>query len=231
MKKNLIFVIILLMVGALAACSTQSAQGGAPAGAPAAGGAAPAGGPNGTGSSTGQSSGTATSAKIAIESKVGIGILKLEGTDQAVDAAKAQELLPLFKALKTLSTNNNTAVAEITALNTQIKNTMTADQLSAIENMNITTSELRTLLETYGVTSSASSSSSSSSSSQGGMGGPGGPDGAMMAVMSGASTTSSKTQATPNAAAAMTTSRKTAGGYNLTLVDPIIKLLQSKITK
>ena len=63
-----------------------------------------------------------------------IGILKLEGTDQAVDAAEeAKELLPLFQALKTLSTNNNTAVDEITALNKQIKTSLTSDQLSAIK--------------------------------------------------------------------------------------------------
>jgi hypothetical protein len=50
-----------------------------------------------------------------------------------------------------------------------------------------------------------------------------------MAVVSGQSSSrSSSTVATPNAAAALATSRKSAGGYNLTFVDPIIKLLESK---
>lgn len=222
MKKNLILVVILLLVGTLVACSAaQSTTSGVAANRP-----------SGSGSAS-QTKGTSTASELPLESKVGIGILQLEGTDQAVDEAKAKELLPLFKALKTLSTNNNTAVDEITALNKQIKNTMTADQLTAIEKMSLTTAEIRTLMEKNGLLSANSASSSgSNSSSQGGFGGPGGPpDAAMMAAMGGSGSTSSKTRATPNAAAAMNTSRKTAGGYNLTFAEPIIKLLESKITK
>src|SRR6266498_609956 len=51
-------------------------------------------------------------AKMPVEQKLGIGILKLEGTSQAVTARQAQDLLPLWKAVKTLSTSNNTSPQE-----------------------------------------------------------------------------------------------------------------------
>ncbi len=135
MKKNLIIISILLLVGVLVACSSvQARPDGAPSGRPARpGGAGAAGEPGASSATGGQVNGTPQPLEMPLESKVGIGILKLEGTDQAVDETKAKELLPLFKALKVLSTETNTAVAEITALNTQIKNSMTADQLKAIE--------------------------------------------------------------------------------------------------
>ncbi len=229
MKKSLIIASILLLVGILVACNTMQAgpAGGMPGGGPNGGGPVPSG-------ENAQGQGEPQEVSLPIESKVGIGILKLEDTDLAVDSAKAEELLPLFKALKVLSTDNNTAVDEITALNTQIKNTMTAEQLTAIEDMGFTMQDIRTMMSSYGLTATAGTSSSSSSSNGDrnfGGGGPGGmPGGGMMGGVMSGNTSNSTTQATPNAAAAMTTSRKTAGGYNLTFVDPIIKLLQSKIS-
>lgn len=224
MKKSLFIVSILFLVGGLVACNSFAAQGSAPTGSSNANGmpAGPA--------QAGQASNETQTSSLPVDSIVGIGILKLEGTDQAIDAAKAKELLPLFKALKVLSGENNTAVAEISALNKQIKNTLSADQLTAIEKLNITSSDLKTLMDTYGISSSTSSSSSSSSSGE--MGGPGGPGGDMMMVMSGgkSSSSSTTTKSTPNAAAALTISRKSAGGLNLTFVEPIIKLLESKVT-
>lgn len=229
MKKSLIIASILLLAGILVACNTAQPGpgGGMPAGGategvmPANGGQPPQGEPQ--------------EMELPIESKVGIGILKLEETELAVDESKAEELLPLFKALKVLSTDNNTAVDEISALNTQIKNTMTAEQLTAIENMEITMKDLRTMMGTYGLTGTTGGSPANSSNTNGqrefGGGGPGGmPGGGMMGGMMGGGPTNGSVQSTPNAAAAMTTSRKTAGGYNLTFADAVIKLLQSKIT-
>ncbi len=223
MKKTLLIISFLLLVGGLVACSTGPAQG------VASSSSAP-GMPSGAGPASQSSSGT-QAASLPVESKVGMGILKLEGTNQAVDSTQAKELLPLFKALKILSSENNTAVAEISALNKQIKNTMTADQLSAIEKMNFSSSDIKTLMDTYGISSSTSSSNFSMSENM--MGGPGGPGGEMMMVMGAGqrSSSSSSTKATPNAAAALIISRKSAGSYNLTFVDPIIKLLGSKISK
>jgi hypothetical protein len=235
MKKTIIITLILALAGVLVACTALSGQGGAPAGAPAGTSGEPPAGAGGPGGPQGQSTtgnGTAQAQTMPVDSITGIGIIKLEGTENAIDSETAANLLPLFKALKALSTNSNTSVAEMSALNKQIKNTLTAEQLTAIENLKITTADVSKLLKENGLTSSASSTSSGSSSNRnnGGMGGP--PDGGMMMIASGnTSTTTSKTQATPNAVAALTTSRKTAGGYNLTFADIIIKALQAKVTK
>jgi hypothetical protein len=237
MKKIIFISLILILASVLAACTTLSGQGAAPGGAPSGipgGGTVGAGGPGGGQGQSTTGNGTAQTQTMPVDSIVGIGIIKLEGTDSAIDSETATNLLPLFKALKALSTNSNTSVAEMTALNKQIKNTLTADQLTAIENLKITSADVNKLLKEKGLASSAFSGSSSSAGNRnnGGMGGP--PDAAMMMTSGmggGSTTTTSKTQATPNAVAALTTSRKTAGGYNLTFADIVIKTLQAKVTK
>ncbi|NMB54270.1 MAG: hypothetical protein GYA15_06170 [Leptolinea sp.] len=223
MKKSIIIASILVLAGILVACAArQQFPSGGPGGGPQSGSA---------GRQTGGGASTQT-AELPLESKVGIGILKLEGTEQAVDAEEAKDLLVLFKALKTLSTESNTAVDEISALNIQIKNTLKADQLAAIEKMSITMQDLRTLTQSYGVETTGYSSGTSSSSSRSNFnGGPGGMGGMIGGMMGGGPESSSSTKATPNAAAALTISRKAAGGYNLTFADAIIKLLESKISQ
>jgi len=235
-KKTILITLILVLAGVLVACTALSGQGeassGAPSGAP---GNIPAGAgrPGGAPGQTTSDSGTAQAETMPFDSIAGIGIIKLEGTESAIDSETAVNLLPLFKALKALSTNSNTSVAEMTALNNQIKNSLTADQLTAIENLKITSADVAKLMKENGLTSTTSSGSASTSSNRnnGGMGGP--PDGSMMMIASGgaSSTSGSTTQATPNAVAALTTSRKNAGGYNLTFADMVIKILQKKVTE
>jgi hypothetical protein len=215
MKKNLIIIATLILMGILAACSLPFSSS--------------------TQSSTrsSQNSALADPSKLPVESKLAIGILKLEGTDQSVDSTEAKELLPLFMALKTLSTNNNTAPEELTALNKQIQSTMKADQISAIEKMTITSAELRTLIGNNGSTT-RSSSNTNSSQTGGNNFGPGGGGGGIPGITGGGggqTTNSSRVVATPNAAQAAQTLRRTAGGLNLTLAQPVIDLLNSKITK
>jgi hypothetical protein len=215
MKKNLMITASLILMGILAACSLPFSIG-----------------TQTSSTRSSQNSALADPSKLPVESKLGYGILKLEGTDQALDSTEAKELLPLFMALKTLSTNNNTAPEELTALNNQIKNTMKADQLTAIEKMTITSAELRTLIANNGSTTGSTSSNTNSSQSGGNFGG-GGPGGGIPGITGGGgqTTNSSRVVATPNAAQAAQSSRRTAGGLNLTLAQPVIDLLNSKITK
>jgi hypothetical protein len=235
MKKSIVIALILILAGVLVACTAIAGQNGALSGAPNGEAPSGAGGPGGRqGGAPGQApsgSSTAQAESLPIDSVAGIGIIKLEGTDNAIDKDTASNLLPLFKALKALSTNSNTSVAEITALNKQIKNTLTADQITAIENLKITSTDVNKLLKENGLTATTSSTSSSSASNRenGGMGGP--PDGGGMMMMAAGNTSSSKTQATPNAVAALATSRKSAGGNNLTFADIIIKILEAKVAK
>ena len=221
MKKNLMVLTVLILTGLLAACSlpfSSSSQ---------------------TSTRSSQSSAFSDPSKLPVESKLAIGILKLEGTEQAVDSVEAKELLPLFNALKTLSTNNNTAAEEITALNKQIKSTMKVEQITAIEKITFTTADLRALMTETGVgnTGPASNNGSSTNASrQGGNNfGPGGPGGGggIPGISGGVGQTTSTTrvQSTPNAAQAAQTGRRTAGGLNLTFAQPVIDLLKSKISQ
>jgi hypothetical protein len=213
MKKNLMITATLILMGILAACSLPFSSS------------------SSTSTRASQNSALADPSKLPIESKMAIGILKLEGTDQAVDSTQAKDLLPLFMALKTLSTNNNTAPEELTALNKQIKNTMKADQITTIEKMTITSEEVRTLIANNGASTSSSSSNTNSAAAGGNNFGPGGPGGGIPGITGGGQTSTTRVQATPNAAQAAQTLRRTAGGLNLTLAQSVIDLLNSKISK
>jgi len=80
-----------------------------------------------------------------------VGTLKLEDTEQAVSADEAAKLLPLWQAYRSLSISQTAAEAEVVALLNQIKSTMTADQVQAINAMNLTSSEMMDLVQSMGV--------------------------------------------------------------------------------
>jgi hypothetical protein len=80
-----------------------------------------------------------------------VGTLKLEGTDLAVTSGQAAELLPLWKAVKSLGSSDTTAQEEIDALYVQIKETMTAEQLAAIDAMTFTREDQSALMTQLGI--------------------------------------------------------------------------------
>lgn len=90
-------------------------------------------------------------AKMPVEQKLGIGILKLEGTPQAITAGQAKDLLTLWKAVKSLSNSNTTSPEEISALYKQIEEALTPDQVQAIQKMTWTQEELRATMQQLGV--------------------------------------------------------------------------------
>jgi hypothetical protein len=117
-----------------------------------------------------------TLASLTIQNKLGFGILKLEGTNQAVTASQASTLLPLWMAVKSLNSNNTTSPAEMTALYQQIEDSLTTAQVQAIQNLSLTQTELNSMIQqqrTVTGTSPRSSSSNSSSNFQPQAGGAG----------------------------------------------------------
>ncbi len=86
-----------------------------------------------------------------IEQKLAIGTLKLEGTANAVTADEAAELLPLWKAVKSMSTGSNTSTEEMNALYEQIQGTMTAEQVQAIKDLELTMEDTQALMKEFGV--------------------------------------------------------------------------------
>jgi len=80
-----------------------------------------------------------------------LGTLQLENTNLAVDSAQAAELVPLWKVLRSLTTSDTAAQAEIEAVLRQIQEVMTADQIEVISALEITPDGMQSLLQDLGI--------------------------------------------------------------------------------
>jgi hypothetical protein len=89
--------------------------------------------------------------KMTLPEKLAIGTLKLEGTDMAVDTKEAADLLPLWKAVRSLSTSQTISTKEMDALYSQIEGAMTKDQVKAIEEMSLTRDDISKLMADLGI--------------------------------------------------------------------------------
>ena len=74
--------------------------------------------------------------------QLALGTLKLEDGELAVNEDQAAELLPLWQALQSLSNSQTTAQAELDAVLKQIQGTMSAEQVAAIAEMQLTEDSL-----------------------------------------------------------------------------------------
>lgn len=92
-----------------------------------------------------------TTKELAPELELLMGTVKLEETDYPVDSAQAAELLPLWQAMKSLTESQTAAQAEIDALLNQITDTMTPEQLAAIDDMNLTMQNFSEVAEQLGL--------------------------------------------------------------------------------
>jgi hypothetical protein len=237
LKKVLTLLILVPVIFALAACSSLKL-------------------PGSTSSTTSQNQTNMTAnAAQPVEEKLAIGTLQLEGTDKAVTAVQAKELLPLWKAVKSLASDSAASPDEVTALYKQIQEAMTAEQVQAIKDVSLTPEEMQALLKKYGVeglqgggampnltdaqkaTMQARRSSNSSGRNTAGGdqgGGPGGgggmpPDGG---AGGGMPPDGAGQQSQPNAQGTPSASQGRrggpGGGLNTMLVDPLIKILQER---
>ena len=239
MLKRKIYLLLIVVFGfALAACSGTTASGTT----------LQSTGSQSSSNQAQQNSG-ANPANQSIESKLAIGTLKLEGTSQAITAEQAKTLLPLWKAVKSLSSSSTVSTDEMTALYKQIQEAMTADQIKTITNLSLTQTDFQTLAQQYGVQmpqpganpqgtpvarsgrSSSGSTTGSNNNAGGFPGGPGGgfpPDGGPGGVpgVQGQSGTNG-TSATPRAQGTRPAGAgpRGAGGMNTIFLDPLIKLL------
>ena len=137
MAKKMVSIVIIGLLFVLTACSSAAAATPTPAPQASQGG-------NGNGGGTG-------TRPLNQETKLEIGIFKLEGSSNAVTADEAKALLPLWQSVKTLSANASTAPADIQTVYTQIQNTLTADQVNAIDQMNLTQSDVQAMMQQLGI--------------------------------------------------------------------------------
>ena len=82
--------------------------------------------------------------------QIAIGTLKLDKTANDVTSDQAAKLLPLWETMQLLETSDTAAKQEIDALDTQIQETMTAQQMQAITAMNLTRQDMFAVLQAQG---------------------------------------------------------------------------------
>lgn len=169
-----------------------------------------------------------TQSELNTESKLILGTLKLEGTEQAVTAEQATELVIYWQVYQEISQSDTAAQEEVDGLLKQIEGTMSTEQMQAIETLGLTQRDVMTLMQEKGLMAAmpARSDSSDSTSSSGGgftppdggmpMGAGGPPDMGVGPMMGGTSSTDS------SSSSAIST------GTNSTslLIDALIEYLQ-----
>lgn len=87
----------------------------------------------------------------SLRNQLAFGVLKLEGTPNAVEPEQAKTLLPLWQAIVALSGSETTVEAELTAVQNQIVEAMTPEQLQAVAAMQITNADLNAFYAEHGV--------------------------------------------------------------------------------
>lgn len=86
---------------------------------------------------------------LPLQTQLIIGTFALEKSDYAVTKEQAQELLPLWKVLKTLLTSDSASNIEIDALVNQIQDTMTDQQLTYISDQVTSQESYQSILSEY----------------------------------------------------------------------------------
>jgi hypothetical protein len=164
-----------------------------------------------------------------------LGTFKLDQTDTPIDAQEAEELLPLWKALRSLSQNDTTAAEELQALITQIQSTMTPEQVNAIQKMNLSMQDVQSISQELGLGLGAGggaangSADSQANTQTSGTGSPpagdfgGGPDG--IAGAGGPPSAGVDTQAIQTA---LSSSNSGGLGVNDVLLGEVINFLTAK---
>ncbi len=175
---------------------------------------------------------------MPLSTKLAIGTLKLEGTDQAIASDQATDLLPLWQVLNSLSSSGSAAPEEITAVTEQIQETMTPEQIQAIDNMGITSQDIFTTMQELGLATRPQVNASGTPQPGGGFGNGQRPDGGFPAGSppgGGPGSGFGGQNLSPEQIATAQTRRAENGGGSgfgnrlmTPLVEAVIKLLESK---
>ena len=88
---------------------------------------------------------------LSARNQLALGSLRLEGSENAITPEQAQELTLYWQALKALSADSTSAAEETTAIQTQIVEAMTPEQLEAIAAMRLTNADLNEFYVEQGV--------------------------------------------------------------------------------
>jgi len=86
---------------------------------------------------------------LSVQLQLSVGTFNLEGTDLAVDAEQAADLIPLWQVLNGLNESGTSAPEEVDALVVQIEETMTAEQIASIAAMQLTRDSMGEIMQEY----------------------------------------------------------------------------------
>ena len=215
-------VLSILIVIVLAACTTPSTGASS----------------SGTGSSAAPP--TLEPGDLSRQTTLLVGTLKLEDTPQAVTSEQAAQLLTLWKAVRSLAESDTTSEAEREALTLQIEATMTAEQLEAIEAMDLTQEDVMALIQELGPGQVLTSDGPPGGVLAGGgppdggpfnQGGqPGGSSGAPPDTFFAGPGGDQGASLTPEQLATLQAGRVSRGGagLNLRLIQPLLDLLEER---
>jgi len=109
--------------------------------------------------------------ELPLSTKLAIGTLKLEGTEFAVASDQAADLLPLWQVLNNLDSSDSAAPEEVTAITEQIQETMTPEQLAAIDDMNLTGESIFATMQELGLVNAPQANASGTPQAGAGFGG------------------------------------------------------------
>ena len=86
-----------------------------------------------------------------LRSQLAFGIIKLTDTTVLINQEQAQQLIPLWQGIIALSGDSTTASEELIAIQDQITQTLTIEQLNAIAEMQITNADLDSFYAEFGI--------------------------------------------------------------------------------
>ena len=84
---------------------------------------------------------------LPVQSQLAFGTMQLENTNLAVSVEQAEELLPYWRVLQSLTQSGTAADAEIKAVAKQIQDSMDGEQIAAIAAMELSEEKLQTMIE------------------------------------------------------------------------------------
>ncbi len=170
---------------------------------------------------------------LPVQLQLSIGTFSLEGTNLAVDAVQAAELIPLWLVLNSLTESGSAAPEEIDALIVQIEETMTSEQISAIAAMNLVREDMGEIMQEYAFSMGGNGETPPEGMTPGqGRSGSGVPG-----LSGGGQGRSGDTGMSPEQIAAAQAEREAKGGeagsmmnsrISSVIVDALVELLQSK---
>lgn len=123
-KKHVLLIVIMVILVSLTACSSSTSE---PADV------------------------NTTQAETDMATQLIVGTLLLNGTENEVGPENAATLLPLWQLYSSLSTSDIVAQVEIDAVITQIQNTMTEAQITAIDAMDLSQQNVTILFKESGL--------------------------------------------------------------------------------